>query len=91
MQYYREILLLEAILFFMVWLYDYYLASMLTFIMVPVCGAILLVSLIAEYIEKSHINRNYFILMAGLTVIPVVIYVLMHLTNAGTNMEWGKP
>jgi hypothetical protein len=91
MSYYREILILEAIIFFMLWLYDYYLASLLTFITVPVCGAILLVSLISELIEKSHISRKYFLLMGGLTIIPVIIFLIMHLTNDGANLEWGKP
>jgi len=91
MSYYREILILEAIIFFTLWLYDYYLASLLTFITVPVCGAILLVSLISELIEKSQIGRKYFLLMGGLTIIPVIIFLIMHLANEGTNLEWGKP
>lgn len=91
MQYYREILILEAILFFVLWLYDYYLATLLTFITVPVCGAILGVSLISEFIEKSNISKKYFVLMAGLTVIPVIIYMIMHLASEGTNLDWGKP
>ncbi len=91
MSYYREFLLLEAIMFFILWVYDYYLASLLTFIIVPVCGAILLVSLIAEFIEKSHISKKYFILMIGLTIIPLIIYLCMHLASEGTHLEWGKP
>ena len=91
MRYYREFLLFEAIMFFILWLYDYNLATLLTFIIVPVCGSILLVSLIAEFIEKSRIGRNYFILMGGLTIIPIIIYLCMQLASEGTHLDWGKP
>lgn len=74
MKYAKEILLLEAIIFILFWLNDEYLATMLTFIAVPVFGGILIVSLIAERIEKSKITKDYFYLMVGLAAIPAIIF-----------------
>lgn len=90
MKYYKEILLVEAIIFSLFWAYYEYLATLLTFIAVPVFGAILIISLIADRIESSKIDKSYYIMMAGLALIPGLIFIIIYLANGGTSFDWGK-
>ncbi len=62
----------------------------MTFIAVPIFTGILIVSLIAEKIERSKISKDYFILMAGLALIPSVIFIGIFIANGGTSFDWAK-
>ncbi|MGB4840091.1 MAG: hypothetical protein WBP08_13915 [Saprospiraceae bacterium] len=90
MNYYKEVLILEAIIFTLFWIFDEYLASLLTFIAVPVFSGILIISLIAEKIERSKISKHYFYMMAGLAIIPAAIFFGIFLANGGTSLNWSK-
>ena len=83
MRYYKEILLIEGILFLFLWSTNQYLATLLTFIMVPIFFSIFLISWIAERIEKSKISREYFVLMIGLSILPALLFIMFHLINEG--------
>jgi hypothetical protein len=89
LKYYKEILIIEAIVFLGLWIIDEYIATLLTFIAVPIFGGIFIVSLIAEKIERSRIQREYFYMMAGLAIIPIIIFIGIFLFNGGTSFEWG--
>jgi hypothetical protein len=89
LKYYKEILIIEAIAFLGLWIIDEYIATLLTFIAVPIFGGIFIVSLIAEKIERSRIQREYFYMMAGLAIIPIIIFIGIFLFNGGTSFEWG--
>ena len=89
MKYYKEIMIIEAIAFTALWIIDEYIATLLTFIAVPIFGGILIVSLIAEKIERSKIQKEYFFLMAGLAIIPVLIFIGIFIFNGGTSFDWG--
>jgi hypothetical protein len=82
-------MIIEAIAFTALWIIDEYIATLLTFIAVPIFGGILMVSLIAEKIERSKIQKEYFFLMAGLAIIPVLIFVGIFIFNGGTSFDWG--
>lgn len=82
-------MIIEAIAFTALWIIDEYIATLLTFIAVPIFGGILIVSLIAEKIERSKIQKEYFFLMAGLAIIPVLIFIGIFLFNGGTSFDWG--
>ena len=90
MQYYKEILVLEAIIFSLFWISNEYIATLLTFISVPVFSGILIVSLISERIEKSKISNDYFFFMAGLAAIPTLIFIGIYVANGGTSFDWAK-
>lgn len=90
MKYYKEILLLEAILFGLFWITDEYIATLLTFIAVPIFFGIFIVSIIAERIERSKINKEFFYMMAGLALIPAFIFIAMFMINGGTSFDWSK-
>lgn len=84
---YAEITLVQCILWIGIWLADDYLGSLLTVILVPIFLFILLVSLIAELIERSKVPRNFFVVMAISTVIPLVIAVLVFYLYEGA-FDW---
>ncbi len=90
MRYYREIILLEAIIFILLWITNEYLASLLTFIAVPVFLAILIISLLAEAIDRSKVGRSYFWLMLGLGLVPAIIFLVMFIANGGTSFDWAR-
>jgi len=89
LKYYKEILIIEAIAFTGLWIINEYIATLLTFIAVPIFGGILIISLIAEKIERSRIPREYFFMMAGLTIIPILIFLGIFIFNGGTSFDWG--
>ncbi|MBK9734200.1 MAG: hypothetical protein IPO92_04230 [Saprospiraceae bacterium] len=80
---FKEILVFEAIVFIGFWISNEYLAALLTFIAVPIFGGVLIISLIAEKIERSKISKDYFLLMIGLAIIPAIIFFIFHVINAG--------
>jgi len=89
LKYYKEILIIEAIAFLGLWIIDEYIATLLTFITSPIFAGICIVSLIAEKIERSRIQREYFYMMAGLAIIPIIIFICIFLFNGGTSFDWG--
>ena len=90
MKYTKEILIAEAIIYIIFWITNEYVATLMTFIAVPIFTGILIVSLIAEKIERSKISKDYFILMAGLALIPSVIFIGIFIANGGTSFDWAK-
>jgi hypothetical protein len=83
MRYTKEILAVEAIVFIIFWMSNEYLATLMTFIAVPIFFAITIISLIAEKIEKSGVSGAYFRLMIGLMIVPMVIFAIFHIVNGG--------
>ena len=55
-----EILLTESILFTLLWLWDDYVALILTISIPSIIAAVLIISLISEQIERSKIPRRFF-------------------------------
>jgi len=84
---YTEITLIQCILWIGIWLADDYLGSLLTVILVPIFFFILLVSLIAELIERSKVPRKFFVLMMISTIIPMVIAALVFYLYEGA-FDW---
>lgn len=88
MSYYKEILLIEGIILALLWMFNDYLASLITFIIVPILFATLVVSMIVEKISKSNIPHNYFHMMVGLTIIPIIFFMVFSAINNG--LSWSN-
>ena len=58
-----------------IWLWNDYIATILTFLISGICLAILLISLIAELLERSNISRLYFQLMLLTMLTPIIVAV----------------
>jgi len=84
---YTEIILIESILWIGMWLLDEYLASLLTVILVPIFFFILVISLIAEVVERSRVPRSWFYIMLISVVIPLIIAILVYTLYEGA-FDW---
>jgi len=82
-----EICLVQFIFYSIFWLTNEYLATLLTTIMVPMLLAILIISLIAEFIDKSKVPRSYFKVMAVSVVIPLIV-AFVFVSLFGGHLEW---
>lgn len=71
-----EVFLIEVIVYIILWLSNEYLATMLSLIFGSICFFILTIALIAEWLEKSNINKNYFYFMAVSTLAPIVAAII---------------
>lgn len=75
-KYQKEILVLEAIIFVLLWITNSYIAVLCTFIVVPIFAGTWLISIIAEWLEKSKVAKSYFFFILGLAMIPSVLFIV---------------
>lgn len=76
-----EIFILELIAWVGIWLYNDYLATLLTSIVTAIVFSILVIAAISEKIERSKVPRKYFGVMLISVLAPLVaaaIYVVMN-------------
>lgn len=81
-----EILLGEVVLYLIIWVFNDYMATMLSLIFGSIFLLILLVSLVVELVEKSKVPRWYFIFMGLSVLAPIIAAILYVLINQG--MGW---
>ena len=73
-----EIFLLQVVLWLGMWLANEYIATLLTLCIGAVVFAVLLIAMIAEFIERSKVPRQYFYIM-GVSLAAIV---------AGAGLHW---
>jgi hypothetical protein len=73
-----EIFLIELVVWSALWLTNEYIAALLTIIISVIVCAILILSFISEWIEKSKVPRSYFSIMA-LSVLASLVAAGIHL------------
>jgi hypothetical protein len=83
------VVLAESVAFSALWLWNDYVATYSTIILLGVMFVILLFSLIADLIEKSRIPKWYYYVLVISIVIPLVIGMFFIYIYGG-NMEWMK-
>ena len=71
-----ELFLLQTAAWLGLWLFNDYVATLLTLIIVAIVLAVLVIALIAEWIERSKVPRRYFYIMAASIVAPVAAALL---------------
>ena len=81
-----EILLGEMAIYLIIWVFNDYLAAMLSLIFGSIFLLILLTSLVVELVEKSKVPRWYFTFMGLSVLAPVLAAILYALINKG--MGW---
>ncbi len=67
-----EIFLLQIVVYLALWVLYEYLASLLSVIIGVVCLAILFLSLLVEWVERSNVPRWYYHLMVISILAPAV-------------------
>ncbi|MBV6439887.1 MAG: hypothetical protein DYG98_14600 [Haliscomenobacteraceae bacterium CHB4] len=80
-----EIFLLEIVVWLGIWLFNDYLATLLTLIIGAIVLAVLLIALIAEAIERSKVPRKYFYIMVLSIAAPIVAAALYLSIFGGLN------
>lgn len=71
-----ELFLMQVIVYFLLWLYDDYLASLASLILGCMFLLILLISLLVEKIESSKVPPWYYTYMAASFLAPLVTGIL---------------
>jgi hypothetical protein len=80
-----EFLLLEIVIYLLLWLFNDYLASLLSLIFGSICLLILLISLIVEAIERSKVPRWYYLFLGVSVLAPIVAAVIYLLLSGGAS------
>lgn len=78
-----EISLFQIILYSLMWLSNSYFATLMTAIIVPIFFALLLISIIAELIDRSKVPKWYFKFMALSMLIPLFVAAFFFRANDG--------
>jgi len=73
----------QSVLYLSLWLWNEYVASYMTLILPALILIILILALIADWIEPSRIPGWYYKLMIISIVIPVLIGVVFYFINDG--------
>lgn len=82
-----EIILIQVILWIGIWLMDDYLGSLLTVVFVPILFFVLIISLIAEWIEPSKIPKKYFSIFFTSIIVPSLIAAFVFYAYEGS-FDW---
>ncbi len=81
-----ELFLLEFIFYIVLWIWNDYLASMVSAIFGTIIFFILIISLIVEAIERSKVPRSYFWFMLVSLLAPIIVTIIM--VFVGGTPEW---
>ena len=82
-----EILLLQTLVYLVLWLWNDYVASLVSAIIIAICSGVFIVALIAELIEGSKVPKSYFIFMLGSILIPIIVGVIF-VSIMGGRLDW---
>ena len=82
-----EVFLVEAIVYLLLWMWNDYVATILTLSFTAIALFILLVSLVAELIERSKVPRWYFGLMVISVITPLIVGVFFMVLKKG-GLDW---
>lgn len=86
--YILEVALVETVVFLLLWLWNPYIGFMLTLFFVGISFLVLVISLIAELIEKTKITRAYFWWMATSVLVPLIIAAFFVWTSGEGIEDW---
>ena len=82
-----EIFLAQCVLYMLLWLIDEYTATLVTSVLVPILGGILIIALIAELVDRSKISNRYFYIMLLSIAAPILVAAGYGLI-IGFNYDW---
>lgn len=83
-----EIFLVEVIIYFLLWLFNDYLATLLSVALGGIFLAILIISLIVEWIERSKVPIWYYQFMVASILAPLLTAIIYLLFAGG--VSWMK-
>lgn len=75
--------MLQIIFYGLMWLWNDYFGTILTSMMVPIMLGILIVTLIAEVLDRSKVPRVYFWHIGVSIVIPIAVAIFFYIAFDG--------
>jgi ABC-type Fe3+-siderophore transport system permease subunit len=84
-----EVVFIEAILYILLWLWNDFIATILSLSFAGIAFSVLIISLAAERFDKSKISAWYFYGMAVSFVVPIVVGIFFSVLKHG-NLNWMK-
>lgn len=84
-----EIFLLETAAWLALWLVSDYVATLLTLILGAIVSAVLVIALMAEWVERSKVPRRYFQVMA-LSIVAIVAAAALYMVIFGGQLSFFK-
>lgn len=82
-----ELFLIQFIFYIGLWLWDDYIASLISIIFVAICSFIFIISLITEWIEPSKVPRWYFVFMIASIFAPFIAGAIF-VGFMGGQLQW---
>jgi hypothetical protein len=84
-----EVFLIQALFYTVLWMWNDYVATILTLSLSAIALFILLISLVAEALDRSKVPRWYFWVMGISTLTPLIIGAFF-LTIKHGSLDWMK-
>jgi drug/metabolite transporter superfamily protein YnfA len=84
-----EVFLIQAVFYIVLWLWNDHAATILTLSFAAIALFILIISLIAEVIDRSKVPRWYFWVM-GISIVTPIIIGAFFLTLKNGTLDWMK-
>ena len=82
-----EIFLVQFVIYFILWLWNDFLATLLSISLGSICFFILVIALISEVLEKSKVPKIYFTFMIISIITPFLVAVIYFLLTKG-QLSW---
>lgn len=82
-----ELFLVQFIFYTIMWLWNDYLATLMTLIFPPICFVILIVSLIADQLERSNVPKWYYSTMIISILVPIIAAIVF-VGFVGFDFDW---
>jgi hypothetical protein len=79
-----EVFLIEAVIYIVLWLWNEYIATIMTLSFAAIAFFILVISLISESIERSKVPRWYFSYMFISILTPLAVGAFFYVLNKGS-------
>ena len=71
-----ELILIQFIIYFGIYLLDNYIGIMICLVMSPIFLFVLIISLLAELLDRSTVPKSYYLFMLSGFLIPLVVIVV---------------
>ena len=72
-----ELFLLQIVFYILLWIWNDYVASLVTAIFSSILFFILVISLLVEWIERSKVPRSYYLFMLVSIIAPILVSIVM--------------
>ena len=72
-----ELFLIQIVFYILLWIWNDYVASLVTAIFTAILVFVLIISLLVEWIERSKVPRSYFTFMFVSIIAPILVSIVM--------------